>query len=148
MKSPLAVLALLPIQCLAQYSLVRDYSGSGFFDEWNFFGNGTCLTSVLAYFLVQNSHWHFAADNLTSGDSFYLDRSAAASQKLAFVNDAGNAVIRVDNFTNVAVNDKRNSIRVESKDLYDLGSLWIIDAVHIPFGCSVRFKLLVYDEAR
>ncbi|KAF4579471.1 hypothetical protein EYR40_000356 [Pleurotus pulmonarius] len=116
MKSPLAVLALLPIQCLAQYSLVRDYSGSGFFDEWNFFGN---------------------ADNLTSGDSFYLDRSAAASQKLAFVNDAGNAVIRVDNFTNVALNDKRNSIRVESKDLYDVGSLWIIDAVHIPFGCSV-----------
>ncbi|KAJ8521487.1 hypothetical protein ONZ45_g1809 [Pleurotus djamor] len=106
---------LLPGRAMAQYALKQQYAGSNFFDGWNFFGN---------------------VDNLTLGDTFYLDRPSAFSQKLAYLNGAGNAVIRVDNFTNVQKGQKRNSIRLESKDLYDVGSLWIIDALHLPFGCS------------
>lgn len=61
----------------------------------------------------------------------------ATSQGLAYINTAGNAVIRVDNSTNVLFNDKRNSVRITTQDFYDFGSLWIIDVDHIPFGCSV-----------
>ncbi|KAL0952659.1 hypothetical protein HGRIS_006902 [Hohenbuehelia grisea] len=100
----------------AQYTVAKDYHGQGFFTGWNFYGS-----------------W----DNLTQGDVNYLTQSQAAAQRLTYVNDAGNAVIRVDNFTNVSSNEKRNSIRIESKDTYSVGSLWIIDAVHLPFGCSV-----------
>lgn len=28
-------------------------------------------------------------------------------------------------------------IRITTKDFYDYGSLWIIDVLHLPFGCSV-----------
>ena len=28
-------------------------------------------------------------------------------------------------------------VRITSKDFYDVGSLWVIDLLHIPYGCSV-----------
>ena len=28
-------------------------------------------------------------------------------------------------------------IRITSQDSYDIGSVWILDLVHLPFGCSV-----------
>ena len=28
-------------------------------------------------------------------------------------------------------------IRITSKDSYDYGSLWVFDASHMPYGCSV-----------
>lgn len=34
------------------------------------------------------------------------------SQRLAYVNDAGQAVIKVDNTSNVALNEKRNTVRL------------------------------------
>ncbi|ESK90838.1 glycoside hydrolase family 16 protein [Moniliophthora roreri MCA 2997] len=98
------------------YDLVRDYSGPTFFDGWDFFGN-----------------W----DNLTLGDVWWLNEADAFTQQLAYVNAAGNAILKVDNRSNVPFNEKRNTVRLESKDTYALGSLWIIDLRHIPYGCSV-----------
>ncbi|KIY70854.1 glycoside hydrolase family 16 protein [Cylindrobasidium torrendii FP15055 ss-10] len=105
--------AVLRVAC---YDLVDEYKGSSFFDRWDFFGN---------------------YDNLTLGDVWWLGRQSAFSQGLAYVNGAGNAILKVDNMHNVPYNEKRNSVRITTQKDYDVGSLWIIDALHIPFGCSV-----------
>ncbi|KAG5641388.1 hypothetical protein DXG03_005355 [Asterophora parasitica] len=109
------LLVLLPLSVTA-YDLVRDYSGATFFNGWDFYGG---------------------YDNLTSGDVVWLNRADAFNQGLAYVNNAGNAILKVDNFHNVAFNQKRNSIRITSQAAYAVGSLWIADMLHIPFGCSV-----------
>ncbi|KAA1473066.1 hypothetical protein DENSPDRAFT_839490 [Dentipellis sp. KUC8613] len=108
------LLPLLPVT--SSYDIVRDYSGQTFFDRWDFYGN-----------------W----DNLTLGDVWWQDKNTATQQRLAYVDDNGRAVMRVDNSSNVPFNEKRNSIRITSQDTYGVGSLWIIDLTHIPFGCSV-----------
>ncbi|KZT10380.1 glycoside hydrolase family 16 protein [Laetiporus sulphureus 93-53] len=98
------------------YELLRDYSGENFFNGWDFYG-----------------YW----DNLTLGNTTWVTEEAATQQKLAYINDAGNAIMRVDNFTTVAEGDKRNAVRITTQDYYDYGTLWILDAVHLPYGCSV-----------
>jgi len=110
------VLALPSVVIAVQYNLVKEYAGTNFFDNWNFYGN---------------------FDNLTNGDAIFVTASQAASDRLAFVNAAGNAIMKVDNTTVVPFNDKRNTIRISTKDRFAVGSVWIADMVHVPFGCSV-----------
>ncbi|KAF9556138.1 hypothetical protein CPC08DRAFT_670251 [Agrocybe pediades] len=98
------------------FEVVQDFSGTSFFDKWDFFGN---------------------FDNLTSGDVIWLNRSDAMSQQLAFVNDAGHAIIKVDNTTDVPFNIKRNTVRITSQQSFGLGSIIVTDMLHLPFGCSV-----------
>ncbi|THH29250.1 hypothetical protein EUX98_g4946 [Antrodiella citrinella] len=98
------------------FDLVRDYSGQNFFNGWNFYGS-----------------W----DNLTLGNVWWLNQTEATATQLAYINDAGRAVMKVDNTSTITVGENRNSIRIESTDFYDVGSLWIVDMVHMPFGCSV-----------
>lgn len=108
------ILSILPYS--TSYNIVRDYSGSTFFDRWDFYGS-----------------W----DNLTLGDVWWLDRTSASQQRLAYINENNRAVIKVDNVSNVPFNEKRNTIRITSQDSYGVGSLWIIDLTHLPYGCSV-----------
>ncbi|OBZ77862.1 putative glycosidase C21B10.07 [Grifola frondosa] len=75
--------------------------------------------------------------NLTLSNVTWVDEATATSQQLAYINDAGNAIIKVDNTTTVANGSMRNSIRITTQDLYDYGSIWVMDAVHLPYGCSV-----------
>ncbi|KAF8647983.1 hypothetical protein AX16_006413 [Volvariella volvacea WC 439] len=98
------------------YVLVRDYSGSTFFDGWDFFGS---------------------QDDLIHGDVVWLNREDAFADGLASINNVGHAVMRVDHTTNVPLNGRRNSVRITSRDIYELGSLWIADITHLPWGCSV-----------
>lgn len=98
------------------YDLVRDYSGTTFFDRWDFYGS-----------------W----DNLTLGDVWWLDRASAFRENLAYVNEQNRVIIKVDNVTSVPFNEKRNSVRITSQDWYAVGSVWIIDLIHLPYGCSV-----------
>ncbi|KAM0750678.1 hypothetical protein T439DRAFT_342968 [Meredithblackwellia eburnea MCA 4105] len=100
----------------AAYSLLRDYSGSTFFDRWSYYG-------------------HY--DNLTNGDTIFVNQSLADSLDLTYINSAGNAIIKVDNTSTVPYNEKRNTVRIASTDLYSTGTLWVFDAVHVPYGCSV-----------
>lgn len=46
-----------------------------------------------------------------AGDVWWLDAQDATSQNLAYINDAGNAILKVDNTSNVPLNQKRNSVR-------------------------------------
>ncbi|KAI9444261.1 glycoside hydrolase family 16 protein [Lactarius indigo] len=108
------ILSILPYS--TSYDIVRSYSGSTFFDRWDFYGS-----------------W----DNLTLGDVWWLDRTSAFQQNLAYINENNRAVIKVDNVSNVPYNEKRNTIRITSQDSYGVGSLWIIDLTHLPYGCSV-----------
>ncbi|KAI0339160.1 hypothetical protein BDW22DRAFT_1295682, partial [Trametopsis cervina] len=98
----------------ANFTLVKDFSGKTFFDDWQFYGN---------------------YDNLTNGAVNYVTQ--AQSSNLAFVNSAGHAVIKVDNESFVPYPDKRNSVRISSNDYFELGTLFVFDAVHLPYGCSV-----------
>jgi len=100
----------------AQYSLVKEYSGSSFFSGWNFYGN---------------------YDNLTNGDAIFVSQTQNAQANLAYVNSAGNAIIKVDNATQVVYNQKRNTVRITTQDQYAVGSIWVADFLHVPFGCSV-----------
>lgn len=67
----------------------------------------------------------------------FVGSQQAAQDKLAFVNGAGNAIMKVDNTSKVDFNDKRNSIRISSKDRYTVNSLWIADILHLPYGVSL-----------
>ncbi|RDX41602.1 hypothetical protein OH76DRAFT_1489360 [Lentinus brumalis] len=100
----------------AAYNLVREYSGSSFFDGWEFYGN---------------------YDNLTNGDVNFVSAANASSEKLAYVNDAGKVIITVDNTTSVTYNNKRDSVRVATTDYFPVGSVILFDATHLPYGCSV-----------
>jgi hypothetical protein len=77
-------------------------------------------------------------DNLTNGDAIFVTSSVASSSKLAYVDSTTNrAIIKVDNTSTVAFNDKRNTVRISSQDEVGVGSVWIADMYHVPFG--VRF---------
>ncbi|KAF8886573.1 glycoside hydrolase family 16 protein [Infundibulicybe gibba] len=113
----LALFLLLPLLLAARaYDIMRDYSGKTFFTGWDFYGQ---------------------YDNLTLGDVVWLNRADAFAQGLAYVNSAGNAVLKVDNTHDVQPLQKRNSVRITTQQAYAVGSLWITDMLHIPFGCSV-----------
>ena len=40
----------------------------------------------------------------------WVDKSSATSEKLAFINGGGNAILKVDNTTNVVWQNKRDSV--------------------------------------
>jgi len=100
-----------------QYNFAKEYSGTSFFDGWDFYGN---------------------YDNLTNGDTIFVNASEATSGKLAYVDPSTNhAIIKVDNTTTVPYNDKRNAVRINTQDKFSVGSVWVSDMIHVPFGCSV-----------
>jgi hypothetical protein len=49
--------------------------------------------------------------------------------------------MKVDNTTNVAFNQKRNTVRISTKDKFAVGSVWIADMLHVPFGVSLSSRL-------
>ncbi|KZV99653.1 hypothetical protein EXIGLDRAFT_724659 [Exidia glandulosa HHB12029] len=97
------------------YDFVKEYSGPNFFSDWDFFGS-----------------W----DNLTLGDTNWVNATDAWGHNLISVNQAGNVVITVDQ-GNVDWNFKRDAVRITTQDTYNLGTLWIFDVYHIPWGCGV-----------
>lgn len=45
--------------------------------------------------------------------------------------------LEVDNTSFVPYNEKRYTPKILSKTAYNLGSVIVFDAVHMPYGCSV-----------
>ena len=48
--------------------------------------------------------------SILTGNANYLDAQTAATQRLAYINDAGNAIMKVDNTSFVGDNGLRNSV--------------------------------------
>lgn len=74
-------------------------------------------------------------DNLTGGSAIYVSAEVGASEKLTFVNEAGNAIIKVDNTTKLSDGKFRNTVRIQTNALHGMGSLWVADMLHVPYGC-------------
>lgn len=103
----------------ADYYPLREYSGSEFFNGWEF------------YDYVDNTTW---------GNVLYVDQTTAMNQGLAYVTDDGHAVIRVDDQTYIPGGwdfTNRQSVRITTTDTYPFNTLVLIDLVHMPYGCSV-----------
>lgn len=96
--------------------LKRTYSGSSFFDNFDFFS------------------W----PDPTHGSVTYLTREAAVAKKLvAASSTTRSAMMQIDRTSRLAVGAPRDSVRIESKEVYQPGSLIILDLKHAPYGPSV-----------
>ncbi|KAJ7636562.1 concanavalin A-like lectin/glucanase domain-containing protein [Roridomyces roridus] len=117
-RTMLLTLTFFTLRAAAIYYPFIEYSGTTFFDGFDFYG---------------------AIDNTTWGNVTYVDAAVASTESLAYINDQGNAIIKVDNTTNVlaAGIQYRKSVRLTSKAEFPIGTLFIVDAIHMPFGCSV-----------
>ncbi|KAK0487139.1 glycoside hydrolase family 16 protein [Armillaria novae-zelandiae] len=95
------------------YEMIKEYAGSGFFDDWEYYNN---------------------YDNLTNGDATFV----GSGSDLTYIDSNTNrAIMKVDNSSTVAYNYKRDTVRIASKDRYGVGSIWLADMYHVPYGCSV-----------
>ncbi|KAJ7639990.1 glycoside hydrolase family 16 protein [Mycena polygramma] len=117
-RTPLLLLLGLALRTTATYYPLIEYSGTTFFDGWDFYG---------------------AIDNTTWGNVTYVDAADATAESLAYTNGAGNAIIKVDNVSTVlgVGIQYRKSVRLTSKAAFPVGTLFVIDALHMPYGCSV-----------
>ncbi|KAH6915951.1 endo-1,3(4)-beta-glucanase [Coprinopsis sp. MPI-PUGE-AT-0042] len=96
------------------YKIQDFYRGESFLDEWEF---------------------HSEPDP-THGLVNYQAREDAIKKKLAFVQEDGTTVLAVDDFSDVPVGGKRDSVRITTKKKYN-GGLFIADFFKMPHGCSV-----------
>ncbi|GJE89028.1 glycoside hydrolase family 16 protein [Phanerochaete sordida] len=112
--------ALLTLLCFtsaalaANLNLVKEYSGSGFFDEWDYYG-----------------HW----DDLTNGNVIFVNKTDSTS--LTYVTPSGQAIVAIDNTTFVPANNPRNAVSISSQDYFEIGTVFVIDVARLPWGCSV-----------
>jgi len=104
---------LLSVSSGQNYALKQNYSGSGFFDGWDF----------------------FTAGDPTHGTVNYVNQSYA--QKMGYINtDGGSVYIGTDMKNNVPANVRgRDSVRISTKQAYRYG-LFIMDLTHMPTGCG------------
>ncbi|TFY82363.1 hypothetical protein EWM64_g1657 [Hericium alpestre] len=95
----------------SDWKLLQAYSGNSFFQGWNFFTGG----------------------DPTNGIVNYVNQGTAQSNNLTSINDAGNAIMRVE--TTPQVQGNRQSVRITSQLVYT-GGLVVLDSVHMPTGCG------------
>lgn len=70
-------------------------------------------------------------DDPTHGAVNYVDAGTAFSQGLAYVRPDGVAVMKVDNTTFLQEGEKRNSVRIHTKNKYGFG-LFVADILQMP----------------
>ena len=97
------------------FKLVQSHSGSSFLNGWDFFNYR----------------------DPTNGQVNYLDERNARSAGLAYTTDNGSTVLRVDDYTWLGRDQKRNSVRITSKETVKIGSIVVFDAAVMPYGPSV-----------
>ncbi|KAF7367574.1 Glycoside hydrolase family 16 protein [Mycena sanguinolenta] len=125
----LAVLAtVLGLTRAQTYNLQQDLSGNNFFSAFKYNES--------------------AVDFNNFGNVHFLSQSAAVNANLTYVDSNGHVIIKVDNTTNGAGDPTfgRNTVYLESNQMMTIGSLLILDANHIPFGCSVWPSLFTQGQ--
>ncbi|WVO18318.1 hypothetical protein L204_106033 [Cryptococcus depauperatus] len=115
----LIALATIVVLCIQQtkatvYPLVESWHGVDFFNGFRF--------PPETY------------DNTTNGDTFW---ATAQNTSLLYTTPANTTILKVDNATVVPYLQKRYAPKLFSKTAYDIGTVWVMDAVHLPYGCSV-----------
>ncbi|WVQ75782.1 hypothetical protein IAR50_005415 [Cryptococcus sp. DSM 104548] len=96
------------------YPLVESWHGDGFFDGFRF--------PAETY------------DNTTNGYTFW---ATAQNTSLLRTTPSGTTILAVNNTSSVANDSKRYAPKLLSKSLYGVGTVWVMDAIHMPYGCSV-----------
>ncbi|ODN79371.1 hypothetical protein L202_03375 [Cryptococcus amylolentus CBS 6039] len=112
--SVLLVITRVPQTKATIYPLVESWHGDGFFDGFRF--------PAETY------------DNTTNGYTFW---ATAQNTSLLRTTSSGTTILAVDNTSSVAYDSKRYAPKLLSKSLYDVGTVWVMDTVHMPYGCSV-----------
>lgn len=95
----------------SSWQLVEKWSGSNFFDNFNFWSWG----------------------DPTHGTVNYVDAGTAWNEGLISINGQGHAIMKVD--TTQHVQGGRKSVRIHGNLVYT-GGLVLMDAVHMPEGCG------------
>lgn len=95
----------------SSWSLVEEWSGSTFFDNWSF--------------------WDYS--DPTHGTVDYVSASDAWNEGLISINAAGHAIMSVD--TTEVVSGSRKSVRIHGNKVWT-GGMVIMDAYHMPTGCG------------
>lgn len=130
------------------YTLADTYSGTDFFDNFDYFsGDGGSFS------FIKTPPWEkdVGADIVidigkidpTHGFVDYVDQETAQSLNLTYT-DTSVAVLRVDSSNSSTITTGRKSVRVTSKTQYDKG-LFIFDVKHSPFGCATWPALWLAD---
>ncbi|KAK7534089.1 glycoside hydrolase family 16 protein [Phyllosticta citribraziliensis] len=104
------------------YTLRDTYSGSDFFDRFEY----------------------FTGYDPTSGFVHYVDNATASSMNLTYASTE-RAILRVDTSEQSATTG-RKSVRITSKQTYDSG-LFIFDIAHTPYGCGTWPAVWLSDPA-
>ncbi|KAL7659058.1 hypothetical protein ACMYSQ_002002 [Aspergillus niger] len=104
------------------YKLADTYSGSSFFDEFEY----------------------YTAADTTDGFVDYVDSSTASEMNLTYASSS-RAVLRVDTDTSNQTSG-RKSVRITSKKTYNNG-LFIFDITHTPYGCATWPALWLTDPS-
>lgn len=96
----------------SQWQLGTTHQGFSFFDNWTF--------------------WN--APDPTQGTVNFLDYQSALDEGLLQFNDGQPAYMRVGTQDNQA---NRDSVRIQDTETFNINTLLVMDAEHIPVGCGV-----------
>ncbi|KAH8113075.1 concanavalin A-like lectin/glucanase domain-containing protein [Phellopilus nigrolimitatus] len=113
-----ALASLRGVEAATPFQLVQNHQGSNFLNNWSFYSG---------------------LDTNNTGSIIYQSQEQAQQEQLAFLNSAGNYILKVDNTTD-GRNDSsygRATVKLLTSYTISSGNLVLFDAVHLPYGCSV-----------
>lgn len=146
-----------PLHVQAAYSLQTLHQGASFFDGWNFWGNRDNLTNGASRRILQGDF------GLTDGGLLptrcgVLRRRERRRKKVGRIPERGGQrrpqsrqlvvssrprarfhrgdllLAYALRNSSLAYGGLRNSVRITTDAAYDIGSLFVMDAYHVPFG--------------
>ncbi|KAK5690371.1 hypothetical protein LTR97_012239 [Elasticomyces elasticus] len=123
---PTALAAPTDSAPLPNFSLVAEYSGKDFFSGFDFFTD----------------------DDPTHGSVRYVSEAEAAQKKYTgFIdNKATNSINAYIGVDHTSVTPKRDSVRLSSKDKFEVGTIVVMDVVHTPSAFGSWYALWMLGD--